>query len=220
MLYILHRGITDTCKNDNGESCGEDERLSLWRKTSTLSQTSSVQTFPLVTIPTILTQTFPSVTIPTALTSTISFSVRPSQKFSGFCADEINRTADSFFGTNLCSNLVSGHLAIPADNTLHELSRIFNKLFLYLNISSCESRDQAEIMTANKVARYSQHFRQRDQPPQVLHLQQTARRQCKLIRFLRLLPARSVLVQQLLETPAVLPALPSPGYLREALQEL
>ncbi|PMD63508.1 uncharacterized protein K444DRAFT_322184 [Hyaloscypha bicolor E] len=74
MFYILHRGITDTCKNDNGESCGEDERLSLWRKTSTLPQTSSVQTFPLVTIPTILTQTFPSVTIPTALTSTISFS--------------------------------------------------------------------------------------------------------------------------------------------------
>ncbi|KAH8789124.1 hypothetical protein BGZ57DRAFT_850727 [Hyaloscypha finlandica] len=135
MLYILHRGITDTCKNNNGVSC-EEERLSLRRKTSTLSQTSSVQTFPLVTIPTIRTQTFPSVTIPTALTSTISFSVRPSQKYSGFYADEVNRTADSFFGTNLCSYLVFLHLAIPPNNTFHQLSRIFNKLFLYLNISS------------------------------------------------------------------------------------
>ncbi|KAH8802267.1 hypothetical protein F5882DRAFT_156023 [Hyaloscypha sp. PMI_1271] len=125
MLYILHRGITDTCKNNNGVSC-EEERLSLRRKTSTLSPT----------FPTIRTQTFPSVTIPTALTSTISFSVRPSQKYSGFYADEINRTADSFFGTNLCSYLVFLHLAIPPNNTLHQLSRIFNKLFLYLNISS------------------------------------------------------------------------------------
>ncbi|KAE9376551.1 hypothetical protein N431DRAFT_302329, partial [Stipitochalara longipes BDJ] len=60
-------------KEDN-DADDDDDKISLNRKTTTLSEISFTQTFPTVTIPTSLPQTFPSVTIPTALTSTISVS--------------------------------------------------------------------------------------------------------------------------------------------------